>query len=279
MLGRTFYNLPSDFSPWGPKIIRLAKESDFFGVNLETTITSASSKDEYPGKTFRFKMNPDHTHWLSQASIDYASLANNHAYDYTDRGLGDTKRHLDREGVLYSGTKDDPFIMIKQSQGKGTVVGIYAMTDHPSVWAHKLNMVHPGTLDEIKALTKTVDIMIVFVHWGSNWQPEIPADLKALGHALIDAGADIVVGTSAHHVQPIEIYREGIIMYSLGDLVDDYRVDSSYKSNLGMLVELDTWQQTVKIHPTRISNLKTELLSPKDPDYRFVIQKATSLAG
>src|SRR5262249_32251566 len=65
-------------------------------------------------------------------------------------------------------------------------------------------------------------IVIVAVHWGSNWGYQVPVDQIRLAQKLIDAGADLIHGHSSHHPRPIEIYRERLILYGCGDLINDY---------------------------------------------------------
>lgn len=60
------------------------------------------------------------------------------------------------------------------------------------------------------------------IHWGTNWGHDVSYRFVAFAHALIDGGADIVHSHSAHHVRPIEVYRDRLILDGCGDLLDDY---------------------------------------------------------
>lgn len=66
-------------------------------------------------------------------------------------------------------------------------------------------------------------LRVVFVHWGPNWAWHPSPAIQALGRALVDAGADVVLGSSAHHVQGVQVYRGRPIIYGAGALVDDYK--------------------------------------------------------
>jgi poly-gamma-glutamate capsule biosynthesis protein CapA/YwtB (metallophosphatase superfamily) len=66
------------------------------------------------------------------------------------------------------------------------------------------------------------DVVLVSIHWGSNWGYEVPEEQIAFAHALIDAGVDVVHGHSSHHPRPIEVYRGRLVLYGCGDLVNDY---------------------------------------------------------
>ncbi|CAI5489498.1 unnamed protein product, partial [Closterium sp. Naga37s-1] len=82
-------------------------------------------------------------------------------------------------------------------------------------------------------------LAVVCMHWGPNyaWHPS-PA-IRRLAHALIDqCGANLVIGTSAHHIQGVEYHHGAPILYSCGDFIDDYRVDEGYRNDLSFLFHL-----------------------------------------
>jgi poly-gamma-glutamate synthesis protein (capsule biosynthesis protein) len=66
------------------------------------------------------------------------------------------------------------------------------------------------------------DIGIVSIHWGSNWGYEVPDAHRQFAYRLIELGVNVVHGHSSHHPRPIEIYRQGLILYGCGDLINDY---------------------------------------------------------
>ncbi|GJP32924.1 hypothetical protein CLOM_g17505, partial [Closterium sp. NIES-68] len=82
-------------------------------------------------------------------------------------------------------------------------------------------------------------LAVFCLHWGPNyaWQPS--AAIRRLAHALVDrCGADLVIGTSAHHIQGVECHHGTPILYSCGDFIDDYRVDEEYRNDLSFLFQL-----------------------------------------
>jgi poly-gamma-glutamate synthesis protein (capsule biosynthesis protein) len=86
------------------------------------------------------------------------------------------------------------------------------------------------------------DLIMVSVHWGSNWGYEVDADQVRFAHRLIDGGVDLVHGHSSHHPRPIEVYRNKLILYGCGDLVDDYegiRGYERYRDDLRLLYLVD----------------------------------------
>jgi poly-gamma-glutamate capsule biosynthesis protein CapA/YwtB (metallophosphatase superfamily) len=62
----------------------------------------------------------------------------------------------------------------------------------------------------------------VSVHWGSNWGYAVPRAQVRFAHRLIDSGVDVVHGHSSHHPRPVEVYRDRLVLYGCGDLINDY---------------------------------------------------------
>lgn len=75
------------------------------------------------------------------------------------------------------------------------------------------------------------DVVVYSVHWGDNWGYDVPEEHRAFAHALIDdAGVDLVFGHSSHHPRSIEVYRNKLILYGCGDLINDYEGISGYQA-------------------------------------------------
>jgi poly-gamma-glutamate synthesis protein (capsule biosynthesis protein) len=93
--------------------------------------------------------------------------------------------------------------------------------------------------ERVKELKKERDIVIVSVHWGSNWGYQIPREEIDFAHRLIDVAAiDIIHGHSSHHVKGIEVYQDRPILYGCGDFLNDYEGIGGYeyyRSNLGLM--------------------------------------------
>jgi poly-gamma-glutamate capsule biosynthesis protein CapA/YwtB (metallophosphatase superfamily) len=75
------------------------------------------------------------------------------------------------------------------------------------------------------------DLVVFSIHWGPNMRQAPPDEFKQFARAVLDAGADIFHGHSAHIFQGIEIYKGKPILYDIGDLIDDYYVDIVNKND------------------------------------------------
>ena len=128
----------------------------------------------------------------------------------------------------------------------------------------------------VRALRPEVGILIVSVHWGPNFLDEPASWQRDLAHALIDAGADVIHGHSAHHPLPVERYRGKHIFYALGDLVNDYGPVSGHRIELGAVAELTfdrSGAQTLRAHPHRIRTGQPRPLDHGDPDHELVLRQ------
>ena len=116
------------------------------------------------------------------------------------------------------------------------------------------------------------DIAVVSIHWGDNWGYEVPRRHVGFAHRLVDGGVDIVHGHSSHHVRPIEIYRERLILYGCGDFIDDYEGISGYERYRGDLAlmffpSLDPVTGrfvTLQVTPLQIRKVRLNRVSAED---------------
>jgi poly-gamma-glutamate capsule biosynthesis protein CapA/YwtB (metallophosphatase superfamily) len=221
-------------------------------VNLETAVTT--SDRFWKGKEIHYRMSPGNTGCLSAARIDCCTLANNHVLDWGYPGLAETLAALERAGIQAVGAGHDlrqaqaPAIF-HATQGRTLVFGVGTITSGiPPAWAAGDARAGVNVLPDLSVATarrlgaeiaaqRTVgDIVVVSLHWGSNWGYEIPADSRQFAHALIDSGgADLVHGHSSHHVKGIEVYQQRLILYGCGDFLTDYEGIRGYEAYRGDL--------------------------------------------
>ena len=107
-----------------------------------------------------------------------------------------------------------------------------AGTGHPGVFS----TYDPSlAIEEIKKAREQCDYLVIYVHWGIERNTEPESYQRSMGQAYIDAGADLVVGSHPHVLQPVEAYKDKTIAYSLGNFV----FGSSIPSTELLKVELD----------------------------------------
>jgi poly-gamma-glutamate capsule biosynthesis protein CapA/YwtB (metallophosphatase superfamily) len=81
-----------------------------------------------------------------------------------------------------------------------------------------------------RGVARPGDVVVVSLHWGSNWGYQVPEEHVRFAHALVDGGVDVVHGHSSHHPRPVEVYRDKMVLYGCGDLINDYEGISGYES-------------------------------------------------
>ena len=181
----------------------ILSQDDMTLANFEGTLTDATAHQD---KEFVFGSPPEYVQILQNGSIEAVNLANNHTYDYFDEGLSDTRETLDGAGIVWS---DQEYSSIYEVNGiKIGMVGL-AFADNASV-------IYP----QIDALREEgCQIIIASCHWGEERDYEPRNSQIVIAHALIDYGVDIVIGTHAHRLQPIELYNGKYIVYGLSNFV------------------------------------------------------------
>ncbi len=93
-----------------------------------------------------------------------------------------------------------------------------------------------GITRQISSFRRRGDLVIASLHWGPNWGYRIPEEHRRFARGLIDqAGVDLVHGHSSHHPLGLELYRDRLILYGCGDLINDYEGIGGYESYRGEL--------------------------------------------
>ncbi len=273
--------------PWGD-MLPLLKKTDLNIVNLETTLTT--SKNSVP-KTFNFKADPDKVQCLTRANIEYVTLANNHILDFSKDGLLETLKVLNKAKIKHVGAGKNDIeaskpLIIHQN---GIKVGLLGYTDNEPDW--EANSTNPGTnyleigdLEKVKKsllpLREKVNILIVSLHWGPNMQKRPSPEFVKFAHQLIDLGADIIHGHSAHIFQGIELYHNGLILYDTGDFIDDYAVSSYLRNDRSFffLCKVDkSGVKKVQLVPLLIRNMQVN--RAKGEDYLETVRRMTMLSA
>jgi poly-gamma-glutamate capsule biosynthesis protein CapA/YwtB (metallophosphatase superfamily) len=190
--------------------------------NLESPVIEECPVNEV---TTLFCAEPRSVEGLAWAGFDGMSLANNHRDDRGEEGLEQTVAYLEEAGI-------DPFfeerVMIREI--RGVRVGVMGFNDVDAA----LNI--DEVLPAVEAMAGQVDVLLGMMHWGYEYRPNYSWRQQYVGHALIDAGMDVVFGAHPHWVQPYEEYNDGLIFYSLGNFVFDQMW--SDQTRAGQLVRL-----------------------------------------
>jgi poly-gamma-glutamate synthesis protein (capsule biosynthesis protein) len=109
-------------------------------------------------------------------------------------------------------------------------------------------------LERVRQAKHRGDVVVVSIHWGSNWGYRVPASDVRFAHLLIDGGVDVLFGHSSHHPRPIETYQGKLVLYGCGDLLDDYEGIAGYETYRDDLRLL--YLATIHVETGRLSALR-----------------------
>jgi poly-gamma-glutamate synthesis protein (capsule biosynthesis protein) len=225
--------------------------ADLAVVNLECCISSRGAPWESPGKMFHFRAPPKAAEALSWLGVDCVTLANNHALDYGFDALADTLEHLENAGIeaVGAGLDLDGARAGAVLEAHGMRVAVLGITDHPLEFAagpHRPGVAYADlragvpawVAERIADLRSRADAVLVTPHWGPNMIAEPLPYVRRAAAQLLEAGATLVAGHSAHVFHGVS----GPVLYDMGDFIDDYAVDDLLRNDLGLLwlVTLDS---------------------------------------
>jgi poly-gamma-glutamate synthesis protein (capsule biosynthesis protein) len=226
----------------GGAVRHLLQGADLAVANFENPAPNVFS---YHTKGLVFSADPKLIAGLDHAGIDVLSLGNNHIRDAGAQGILDTIKNLKKYGIKTTGAganlaaaRSPAVVAINGVRvailGYDTVAKYYAAG--PSTPGSAQLSPTVVRADIKKARAAGADIVIVYPHWGTEYSPRPFRAQQTLARAVIDAGADMVIGNHAHWVGAMEVYKGRPIWYALGNFVFDQ--DWSEPTMEGITLEL-----------------------------------------
>jgi poly-gamma-glutamate capsule biosynthesis protein CapA/YwtB (metallophosphatase superfamily) len=230
-------------------------------LNLECCISDRGSPWPDPAKPFFFRAPPAAVAALTHLGVDCVTLANNHALDFGEGALVDTMDRLAGAGIAWVGAGEDADAARRAVvlESNGFRLAVVGLTDHPADFAAGTGPgvayadLRTGVPDwVIEALRTTeADAALATPHWGPNMTPRPVPHVLRTAESLVDAGATVVAGHSAHVFHGVR----GRVLFDLGDFIDDYAVDPVLRNDLGLL-----WRLTLdRDGPRRLEALPLRL--------------------
>nr|MBQ8252068.1 CapA family protein [Lachnospiraceae bacterium] len=272
----------------GQELLDEMRQSDICMVNNEFPYSDRGTP--LPEKAFTFRSKPENVKLLHEMGVDIVSLANNHAYDHGETALLDTFDILEGAGIKYvgAGRNLDEASKAEVFEVNGVRVGILSATqierlDNPDTKgategsAGVLRCFNGQELDHFLGLVtetkKECDILIVYIHWGTentdelDWAQPYQADL------ISKAGVDLIVGAHPHCLQGLDSVNGVPVVYSLGN----YWFNSKAMDTALLKVTAGKDAvQTIQIIPARQQDCSTSIL--KDSEKQRVLQYLDGLS-
>ncbi len=245
---------------------------DVFMINNEFTIGERG--EPLPGKTWTFQVEPDKIQLFRDLGADIVSLANNHIYDYGEVGFFDTIDNLKKAEMPFVGAGSNldeaakPYYFIVNGVKVGIVAASCAektTSFNPVATAetHGIMGTYDSTafIDTIKKADAECDILVAYVHWGTENTTVLDDQQKTLAREYIDAGVDAVIGGHTHCLQGMEFYKNVPIVYSVGNFWFNSKNLDSCVITLEIGREGD---MGIRIMPLKQQNCETRLLTGAD---------------
>jgi poly-gamma-glutamate synthesis protein (capsule biosynthesis protein) len=257
-VGRAISDDPT--APLRPLARRLARAEVTAG-NLESSLSTAGAPTQGGDS---FGAHPRVLGGLKSAGFDLVSLANNHLGDYGNRAIVETFDRLRVADLAYVGAGRNlaearhPVVITRDGIRIG-FLGTESIGETPAATSrragtNRLNMPpRTGPLDraalnriaaDIRKLKRTVDIVVVIPHWGTQYTHRPEASQRTAARVFADAGADLVIGGHPHWVQGWERMGSTTVVHSLGNFIFD--MDFSTKTQEGVFVEVVLWGDQVR---------------------------------
>lgn len=233
--------------------------ADLVFANLEG---SSSDIGTDTNKKYSFRFDPISLDAIKDAGIDILSLANNHMLDWGRDSLCSTVENLKEKEIGFAGAGCDaseaerPYIVELEENSRIAFLAYTEFYQGAQATDSRAGMTHYD-LEKITERINVIkendeaDLVFVSIHWGEEYEPRSNSIQQSWAHAVIDAGADVIIGHHPHVPQEIERYGDGWIIYSLGNFVFDQ--SWSEETMKGLLADIQVQGGEVKdIRPVPI---------------------------
>lgn len=219
------------------------KQDDFTIANGENVFTDKklmpTEKNYSPA--YWYYSNSKYANIYKESSIEVVSIMNNHTYDYNQEGYLDTIDAFKKADVTYGG--EEPVILEKDN----IKIGLICANLFHYFEAEEIN-------NKIKNLKNKVNYIIVYFHGGTEYLFSPTDEIRNYSHSFIDNGANLVIGAHPHVLEPIEVYKNKKIVYSLGSFLFGGSANLInrtviYQLNLEFNQESNSYKETDKVIP------------------------------
>jgi len=210
----------------------------------------------------KFCGNPENAKGLNFAGFDLVNLSNNHIANYGQEGIKTTKTFLEQNQINWFGLDLTYFKTINDLEMA------FLGFDDISTRVDEQQMIN-----QIKAAKQKSNFIIINFHWGAEYQSQPNQRQKNLAKTAIDSGADLIIGHHPHVLQPIEKYKDRLIIYSLGNFVFDQTWSEETRIGAIALISISPDKTAIlEIIPIRIFDGTTpELIH--SPEKETIINK------
>ena len=231
-----------DYSTSFQYVAPMFRNADIAVLNLETTLTTRGDYSGYPS----FASPIEVADAMADMGIDIALLANNHCCDRAGRGIDTTVEQLAKHNIAHTGAftgkEDYDANNVLHFKSKGIRFALvnytYGTNGYPVPKGKIVNIIDKERIKrDISTINRdSVDCVIACMHWGIEYQRQPNAEQKEMTQFLKSLGVDVIIGGHPHVVQTYEVSSDGVVFYSLGNLVSNQR---KRYTNGGLIAEVN----------------------------------------
>ncbi|HRH42752.1 MAG TPA: CapA family protein [Pyrinomonadaceae bacterium] len=271
MLGSTFPDdsrmPPNDGADSLKAVAPIFQAADIAFANLEGPMVDSGISEKCGNRPncFAFRVPTRYGKYLKEAGFDVLSLANNHAGDFGDAGRASTRQILDGLGIKHAGSDRNQFAMTFLNV-KGKKIAFVGFA-HNNIVPNVNDLAFARQL--VQQAKKNADLVVVSFHGGAEGEGnthvsqrtelffgEARGNLPLFARTVIDAGADLVLGHGPHVLRGMEIYKDRLIAYSMGNFATYgwFKLAGPTAETMVLEVKIDTDGKFVsgKINPFKL---------------------------
>lgn len=235
-----------DFSPALAEVKDIVAQYDLAYYNQETVFGGTDLEiSGYP----RFNTPSEYGDAMLNIGFNIVSLASNHTLDKGEKGILNSLDYWKTTNALYHGiasSEEDRnnSIMIKEKNNiTYTMLSYTEMTNGipvPKGKDYLVNVYDPEKVKkDIESVRDKVDVLIVAMHWGVEYQSKPNAKQKEIAEYLASLGVDIIIGNHPHVLQPVTWIDDTLVYYSLGNFISNQYGSDDYNKLISVLATLD----------------------------------------
>ena len=258
-----------------------------FLFNLETAIGQGGTARQ---KRYLFQAPPEALLPLRRFPHACAALANNHSMDYGPEGVLATLSCLDSAGIAHAGagpTLEEAWAGVSLDGSHGGVFVLSCGFDNEASSYSDLHgaaiaPVDPDRIGEaIRRHRSVAAAVVVMLHWGTEYATGFTETQRRIARSVVDAGADLVIGSGPHVLQGLELYHGSLICYSLGNLVFDDLGDAETSAALLVRMSVSSSPSGLRRRSFEVAPLRTHgfRAGPECPGRRDALDITRHLAG
>lgn len=254
------------------------RSADLAFANLECVLSDRGHMTHKGERApFHYRARPEMTRFLEEAGVDAVSQANNHAGDFGPSALADSLDILGARGIAAMGAGHTPeeARSVRYTRAGDSIIAWVAFDSTEPDFAAvpgkagtfyvPENRIAETVTPLIREARGKAGLVIATCHWGENWKDAPTPARREAARALIDAGADAVLGHSSHFINGMEIYKGRPILYDMGPLLFDSVTHERMRDSMFFLLKAQGGAfRELAAFPVRLRDRSTDLAKGVD---------------